>query len=389
MFRPLTFLFLSLLGCAGVRAAEPVTIGQLYQMSSQTLAEDRSYRVYLPASYRWAANRRYPVLYVLDGRTRFGHTATAVETLAAAGDIPEMIVVGIDSTEQRTRDFTPTNWETIAGGGGADKYKRFLSSELIPAVEQEYRTNGYRILSGHSLGGLFVLHCLSAEPSLFQAYVAIAPSLDWDSKIAQRSLQKTFEADSTVKGFAYIARANDSGAALADFEAVADTFKNRAPPGLRWQAAAFPQETHASVPLPAQVDALRNLYQGYRFTEDDYAKGLAYAEEHFSKASRLVGTPLPVTEEALSGVAYAQLESKPKDAIKLFQRNLESNPNSADAHLGMADAFAKNGKWKDAAREADRAVALSAEHQLPAPEQSRYKEKAARIKEGPKKKGAK
>lgn len=389
MFRPLTFLFLSLLGYAAVRAAEPVSIGQLYQINSPTLTEDRSYRVALPASYRWASNRRYPVLYVLDGRTRFGHTATAIETLAAAGDIPEMIVVGIDSTEQRTRDFTPTNWEAIVGGGGADKYKRFLSTELIPAIEQEYRTNGFRVLSGHSLGGLFVLHCLSAEPSLFQAYVAIAPSLDWDKNVAQRSLQKTFEADSTVKGFAYIARADDSGAALADFEAVAETFKNKAPPGLRWQAAAFPQETHVSVPLAAQVDALRNLYQGYRFTEDDYAKGIAFADEHFSKASRLIGTPLTITEEALSGVAYAQLDGKPKDALKLFQRNLDANPNSADAHLGMADALAKNGKWKDAAREADRAVALSAEYQLPAPAQSYYKEKAARIKEGPKKKGAK
>ncbi|MBL8300262.1 MAG: prolyl oligopeptidase family serine peptidase [Rhodanobacteraceae bacterium] len=388
MLRPLTFLFLALICCAGTRAAESVTIGQHYSINSPTLAEDRSYRVYLPASYRWATNRRYPVLYVLDGQTRFAHTAATAETLAAAGDIPEMIVVGVDSTEQRSRDFTPTGGST-ATGGGADKYKRFLSSELIPAVEQEYRTNGYRILSGHSLGGLFVLHCLSAEPSLFQAYVAISPTLDWDNKIAQRTLQRTFETDSTVKGFAYVARSEDGTAALADFEAVADTFKNKAPPGLRWQAAAFPQETHTSAPLLAQVDALRNLYQGYRFTREDYAKGLAYAEEHFSKASRLMGTPLPITEEALSGVAYALLESKPKDAAKLFQRNLEANPNSADAHLGMADALAKNGKWKDAAREADRAVALAAENQLSAPAQSYFKDRAARIKEGPKKKGAK
>ncbi len=143
------------------------------------------------------------------------------------------------------------------------------------------------------------------------------------------------------------------------------------------------------MPVPATVDALRSLYQGYRLSAADYAKGIANAEEHFSKVSRLVGTPLAVTEEALSGVAYAQLDAKPKDALKLFQRNLDANPNSADAHLGMAEALAKNGKWKDAAKEADRAVALSAEYQLPPTAQSYYKDKAARIKEGPKKKGAK
>lgn len=387
MLRPLFALLVSLVGCADALAAEPVTLGQQYSMSSPTLGDDRSYRVSLPASYRWAGDRRYPVLYVLDGGTRFAHTAATAEVLAAAGDIPELIVVGIDSTEQRTRDFTPTGTE--AGGGGADKYKRFLSTELIPSIEQEYRTNGYRILSGHSLGGLFALHCLSAEPALFQAYVAIAPSLGWDKQVAQRALQKTFEADSTVKGFAYLARAEEGAAALAEFEAVADTFKNKAPPGLRWQAAAFPQETHVSVPLTAQVDALRQLYQGYRFAREDYAKGLAYAEEHFSKVSRIVGTPLPISEEALSGVAYAQLEAKPKDALKLFQRNADANANSAEARLGLAEAFARNGKWKDATREADRAVALATQYQLPAIAQSYYRDKAATIKAGPKKKGAK
>lgn len=379
MFRSLFALLLVLLSCASARAAEPVAIGQLYQVHSAVLNEDRGYRVYLPTSYRWASNRRYPVLFLLDGQNRFGHTATSVDTLAGAGDIPEMIVIGIDST-QRTRDFTPTNWEAIVGGGGADKFKRFLSTELIPAVEKGFRSNGYRILSGHSLGALFTLYCLSAEPALFQAYIAIAPTLEWDKNLAQRLLQKTFEADSTIKAFAYIARADDSGRPLADFEAVANTFKSKAPPGLRWQASAFADETHVSVPLLAQIEALRRLYLGYRFHPDNYAKGLAFAEEHFSRVSRVLGTPLPITEEALSGIADELLQSKPQDALKLFQRNLDANPNSADAHLGMANALAKNGKWKDAAREADRAVALASEYQLSPSDQAYYKARAAKIK---------
>ena len=387
MFRPLSAVLLVLLSCAEVNAAEPVAIGQRYQVHSEVLNEDCGYRVYLPASYSWASNRRYPVLFLLDGENRFGHTATSVDTLASAGDIPEMIVIGIDST-QRTRDFTPTNWEAIVGGGGADKFKRFLSAKLIPTVEKEFRSNGYRILSGHSLGGLFTLYCLSAEPALFQAYIAIAPTLDWDKNVAQRLLQKTFAADSTIKAFAYIARADDSGRALADFEAVANTFKSQAPPGLRWQAAAFADETHLSVPLLAQIEALRRLYLGYRFHPDNYAKGLAFAEEHFLRVSRLVGTPLPITEDALSGIADELLQSKPKDALKLFQRNLDANPSSAEAHLGMANAFAKNGAWKDAAREAERAVALAREYQLPPSAQVYYQERAAKLKEGPKGKGA-
>jgi predicted alpha/beta superfamily hydrolase len=382
MLRPLLALLLVHFFCPAVKAAEPVTIGQLYQVHSAVLGEDRGYRVYLPASYRWASNRRYPVMFLLDGEERFGHTATAVDLLASVGDIPEMIVVGIDST-QRTRDFTPTQWEAISGGGGADRFKQFLKTELMPAVDKDYRSSGYRILSGHSLGALFTLYCLSAEPALFQAYIALAPTVDWDRNLVQRLLQKRLETDRTLKAFAYLAHADDSGAALADFEAVANTLKSKAPPGLRWQSAAFADETHVSVPLLAQVDALRRLYLGYRFHPDNYAKGLAFAEEHFARVSRLVGAPLPITEDALSGVADELLRTEPREALKLFQRNLDANPSSADAHLGMASALARNGNWQDAAREADRAVALSAKYQLPLWAQAYYQKRAAKLKEGP------
>ena len=123
---------------------------------------------------------RYPVLYVLDGRTHFVHTAASTDFLAAEGEIPETIVVAIASTV-RVRDFTQTDWkEAWVGGGGAANFKRFLSTELIPAVEKAYRTDGFRTLSGHSAGGQFVLYTLTSEPALFHAYVALSPSLDWD-----------------------------------------------------------------------------------------------------------------------------------------------------------------------------------------------------------------
>lgn len=386
MLRSLFALLLVLLCCASVDAAQPVAIGQLYQVYSEVLSEDLGYRVYLPASYRWASNRRYPVLFLLDGENRFGHTATSVDVLASVGDIPEMIVIGID-TLQRTRDFTPTSWAAISGGGGADKFKRFLSTELMPAVEKEFRTSGYRILSGHSLGGLFALYCLSTDPALFHAYFVIAPNLEWDTNVALRLLQKSFAVNRTTKAFAYLARADDSGRALADFDAVVTTFKSKAPPSLRWHASAFPDETHVSVPLLSQIEALRRLYLDYRFHPDNYGKGLAFAEEHFARVSRIVGTSLPITEDALSGIADELLQSNPKDALKLFQRNLDASPNSADAHMGMAQAFAKNGSWKDAVKEAERAVALAHEYQLPPSVQAYYKERAAKLKESSKGKG--
>ena len=137
-------LLLMLLYLAAASSAGQVVIGETQNIHSSVLNEDRTYRVYLPDSYRWAKDRHYPVLYLLDGQTEFVHTASSVDYLAAQGEIPEMIVVAIDSTV-RVRDFTQTDWPSHwIGGGGAADFKRFLSTELIPTVDRTYRTDGFR-----------------------------------------------------------------------------------------------------------------------------------------------------------------------------------------------------------------------------------------------------
>lgn len=364
--RMFALLLLLLLCFVDANAGETVTIGQTQRIHSAVLNEDREYFVYLPDSYGWARDRRYPVLYVLDGKTHFAHTVGSVGFLAAQGEIPEMIVVAIASTV-RVRDFTQTDWpEMWVGGGGADNFKRFLSAELIPDIERRYRTDGFRVLSGHSAGGQFALYCLSSEPSPFQAYFALSPSLDWDNSLPQRSLEKSFKSTRNLKAFLYVARSDDYDRALADYERLVQTLRTKSPQGFRWQSQAFPEETHISVPLLAQIDALRHLYAGYRFHNDMLGKGLSFAQQHFQDVSKTVGWPLAIPEGVINSLGYAALsDGKNQDAIALFKRNVEANANSANAYDSLADGYAKAERWKDAAHASDRALALAIEFDHP------------------------
>jgi len=347
-------------------AGAQVVVGQANGLHSAVLDEERNYQVYLPDSYPWATDRRYPVLYVLDGQSEFLHTAVSVGYLAAHGEIPEMIVVGIESTV-RVRDFTQTDWpEAWVGGGGAEKFKRFLSTELIPTIERTYRTDGFRVLSGPSAGGQFALYCLTSEPSLFRAYFALSPSLDWDHNLPQRSLEKAFESTRKLEAFLYIARSDDAGRPLADYERLVQTLKTKSPQGFRWFSQAFPNETHTGVTLLAEIDALRHLYSGYRFHDDLIVKGFPYAEHHFQEVSKTVGWPLPLPEGVVNDFAYDALSrGKTQEAIGLFKRNVEANPNSANAYDGLADGYAKAGQWKEAAQASERAVALATQYANP------------------------
>jgi predicted alpha/beta superfamily hydrolase len=343
------------------RADDPIVIGQTSRIRSDVLHEERALRIYLPRSYGWAADRRYPVLYLLDAETDFVHTASSVDYLAAMGEIPEMIVVGVDSTV-RVRDFTQTDWpEAWVGGGGAANFKAFLSKELLPKVDGSYRTNGYRVLSGHSAGGQFALYCLTSDPSLFQAYFALSPSLEWDHELPQRSLEKALASTESLKAFLYVARSDDFGRALAMDERLVHTLETTAPRGFRWASGAFPEESHGSVTLLAEIDALRRLFSGYRLSNDVLDLGIDFVLEHFEVQSKVVGYPIGVPEGAVNDLGYSALSAgKTADAVALFRRNVEANPNSANAWDSLADGYEKAGRWQDAAGAADHAVDLAA-----------------------------
>lgn len=349
-----------------VFAGEAVKIGERHPLKSAVLNEERSYAVALPKSYTPQGSRRYTVLYVLDAQTAFKHVATTVEFLSDYGDIPEMIVVGIDSTD-RLRDYTPTDWSKMNGAdGGGPTFKRFLAQELIPEIERNYRSDGYRILMGHSLAGLFTLYAMTDEPTLFRAWLVTSPTLDWDDGYALRAFKPDFGKAIKQPGFLYLARSDDSGKPLADFDAVVAAVKKHAPDTLRSHASAYPDEMHVTVPLVADIDALRQLYAGYRLHPDHMDKGIAHAEQHFAVISKKLGTELAMPEQTANELGYAALGAERVDeATALFERNVRNFPDSANAADSLADAYAKAERWAEARDSAARAVAIATRQRDP------------------------
>jgi predicted alpha/beta superfamily hydrolase len=168
MKRVLLFLlFVPLATSAVAQEKDPtIKIGEKFTLHSTVLNEERPYWLYLPESYnsKTQSPEAYPVLYLLDGDALF-HTATGVvEFMSRNGNdqIPELIVVAIPSTN-RNRDLTPTHSlinqigkesKSLTSSGGADAFLRFLQEELVPRIYASYRTLPFRILAGHSLGGV-------------------------------------------------------------------------------------------------------------------------------------------------------------------------------------------------------------------------------------------
>jgi len=168
----------------------PFSIGETHTFQSSILEEERKLNVYLPTSYHPDSTKTYPVIYLLDGSGNedFIHVAGLVQFLSFSWiDImPESIVVGIANVD-RKRDFTSPSSnekdnEFLPTNGGAGAFTLFIRNEVKPLIEKAYPTNGENSIIGQSLGGLFVTETLFIEPSLFDNYFIVSPSLWWDDE---------------------------------------------------------------------------------------------------------------------------------------------------------------------------------------------------------------
>jgi hypothetical protein len=147
---------------------------------------------------------------------------------------------------------------------------------------------------------------------------------------------------------------------LANDQRLLETLETKSPKKFRWIGKSFPDETHVSITLPAQIDALRQLYEGYRLHNDQLVNGFKFAEKHFEEVSNKAGYTIPVPEDVINNFGYEALENgNIQEAITFFNRNIEQNPNSANAFDSMADAYEEAGMWDEALKSSERAVELA------------------------------
>jgi predicted alpha/beta superfamily hydrolase len=177
---------------------------QVRDLDSELTGKRHRLLISLPPSFDSEPGRRYPVLYVLDGQWDFSLVMSLSGGLRYDQVLPEMLIVGLtwagekpDYDALRADDYLPTRAAGHDGkvqGGGAPRFLKFLSTEIVPLMEREYRADpAHRVIAGSSNGGLFTLYSLFEQPELFWGYIAISPNVGWDNK-ALFGQEKAFRA---------------------------------------------------------------------------------------------------------------------------------------------------------------------------------------------------
>lgn len=238
----------------------PITIGTSHALASKALGEARTVNVVLPASYAKVKDKRYPVIYLIDGGVDQDllHVAGVVQLGAIWGRMGEAILVGVETKDRRRelvgKTSDPELLKKYPTAGSSASFRAFLRDEVKPLVERQYRTSGKDVVIGESLAGLFIVETYMAEPALFDGYAAIDPSLWWDKE----ALSKRSAMISTPQRGKrlYVALAKEQ----LDSPAAANRVTTAArAAGTDLCVAARPEQTHATIYQQVEAQALQFL----------------------------------------------------------------------------------------------------------------------------------
>ncbi|MHC4217763.1 MAG: alpha/beta hydrolase-fold protein [Planctomycetota bacterium] len=382
---PLVAATLTCVICSSIRGQSPealVVIGEGQVIHSEVLGEDRPFIVSTPMGYE-RGQTNYPVIYLLDGLSSFHHTVGTVTHLANQGRMPAAIVVAIRNTA-RQRDFSPPteNPEILAGfpeAGGAARFLDFIRTELIPHIESNYRTADYRILIGHSFGGLFSTYALLASPQTFNAFFAISPSLPWDQGAMIEKAKRFFEEQPDCDRFMYLTLADEDGPMLSRFEEFRAVLEEQAPPSFEWGSLHLVEEDHGTVTLLSVYHGLRTLFSDWHSQAVFAGGNLDEIREYYTRLSDKYGYRILPPEFPTNLLGYRHLQAGELErAREVFEFNVTAYPNSANVYDSLGECLENMGRLEAALRNYEKAVRLAE----PVNHQSLdvYRANAARLK---------
>jgi predicted alpha/beta superfamily hydrolase len=386
-FKKFSFFLFSFL-CLNVvysQKVKDIVIGKEISIFSDTLNQERTILIHLPNSYNDTiySPKTYPLLFLLDAQEHFELTTGIVKFMSNRLDsklIPEFIIVGIKS-ENRISDYTPTNStlnpegvfvDAFKQSGKSKKFLSFIENELLPKIYQDYRASSYKILVGHSLGGLIAVSDFISQDSLFNSYIAIDPSLWWDNGLLTKMVlsSKYNPKENSLKRL-YISGAHnsdspvDSTAMRVNQEKFFKAIESKKLVDTKVKYEIYENEDHGTVPLPSIYNGLQYIFENYKMT-GMLGASANEIQEHFNNISKTLGLKLQPEERVIDilGNYFLEDTKEMEKAISFFKLNVLNYPKSYHAYYSLASAQYKNGDLKNSAENYKKSLELKPEDKI-------------------------
>jgi len=224
---------------------------------------------------------------------------------------------------------------------------------------------------------------------LFQNYIAIDPSLDWDDQKLLKQANEKFKTEDYSGKSLFVSLAAEQlhmqDESITIDNIMSDTsefslfarsimeFSNFATAqsqnGLNFMWEVYPEDLHGTVPLPSMRDGLVSIFKWYQFKspqkynnpETPIEELVALLKEQEQIYTRQFGVPTaPMIDEMLNGYGYLNMQmGQPEKAFLFFEMNIKKNPKNANAYNSMAAYYESQNDQKNALKCLNKAFELS------------------------------
>lgn len=327
--KQLLILALSMIiGCNAIAQSKVI----YEEFTSYKLDETRRLKIQLPRDYEANVEKSYPIIIVLDANYLFEPVAGNADYFGYWEDMPECIVVGVMQGDQRYEDCNYDDTNFMPADKGADFFE-FIGLELIPYIDENYRTAKFVIAVGHDFTANFINYYLFKDPPLFNGYISLSPDLApmMDERLPERipSIE--------TKIFYYLATGTDD---IQDLMAISENLSKSLKPldsdRFKFYFDNFDGATHYSLVARAIPSAMEKIFSVYR----------PISKQEYSDVIMKLETPV-----------HLYLQDKYKTIQDLFGL---SNPIRINDFIATATAAEKKKQW-----ESLREIASMAQRQYP------------------------
>ncbi|WP_298547340.1 alpha/beta hydrolase-fold protein [uncultured Aquimarina sp.] len=224
------------------------------------LDQNRDLKIQLPRNYEKNEDKTYPVIIVLDGDHLFEPVAGNVDYFSYWEDMPESIVVGVLQRKTREDDCRYDLASYLPEGKGAEFFE-FIGQELLPYIEETYRTAQLKMIVGHDYTSNFINYFLFKDNPIFQAYINLSPELT--PPMEERIFNVLNGANSDV--WYYLATAtNDADNIKKNLIAVNEKLSTIENPEVNYFFDNFDESSHYTLVGRGIPKALETIFEMYR-----------------------------------------------------------------------------------------------------------------------------
>ncbi|MFT5235043.1 MAG: hypothetical protein ACI90A_000405 [Shewanella sp.] len=322
-------------------------------VSSPLTEQPISFNVTLPPRYFENTDKRYVVLFDFHPRSQ-AYLNGMHDWMSHNGDWPWLETIIVTAPNG---DKTLGGWKDLAiDERGDTKLLDFIEQGLLPAIDAQYRTNGFRILNGFTGNAGLGLYTLINRPELFNAYFVASPVLSKDFAYVIKDAPKKLAAMKGKPRFLLMSTSDSDfeQRQLASFAEMEEIIKANATSTLDYHIKRFDGTYYMTQPILATAYGIELLFNDYhqalKADSEISRQGPQAILKYYKYLSEdKYGFEVPATGSLITLAEAKMAENTEQGATKalaIYQIAVKSYPDSPTAQDALAGAYAAAGKFE-------------------------------------------